>query len=599
MLKSIIIRQLIIKNMKMKSNLFKFFLVTISCFNIIVSQETENDNKISIQEITIIKSYNPSLKDVFKVPETIYLLDTLLIKKNENKYNVLPVPVLSTFKPNKGEPLVLKFTKKSEKFNSLLNMGFGNFNHILLDYSSGIKLDRLNSIDWIINFDGILKKNPITVFDSSKSNSLFNISHSFKSNSLWSISQINFHQNKQNFHGIRSIISDPLIIEKTDTKQNLGYLSIGSNWNWFNSLINEVDFNIFFTSDSYQSSEFEFDLNSIFKFSLLGMKINLSPSINYFSNQFSSEYYSNLPTEYFSGKSSIKFDIISIKNKLKFKIGLIASKGLSNGFEENNFFVFPNFDFAYFSSNRFFNPYGKIEGNLELNNYRKFTHNNPFTSPGIIFEPNVIPLQLIFGNSFMISKIIELDLNGFYMKSKSHPFFRNFGYDNSNFDFTSFRYGNSFEVIYDELESYGFEMGLKVIFKANDYVNMNIIYRDLKAKEISRPWNLSNLKMNFSGNMRIINKLYAQWKINYIGKRYNSFRDNFLLQSPEDASEIEEELKPFIYSDLRITQVVNERWNVFIKAENIFNQKSYEWANYKSYGSQFLFGLSYNFNFNY
>ena len=71
MLKSIIIRQLIIKNMKMKSNLFKFFLVTISCFNIIVSQETKNDNKISIQEITIIKSYNPSLKEVFKVPETM------------------------------------------------------------------------------------------------------------------------------------------------------------------------------------------------------------------------------------------------------------------------------------------------------------------------------------------------------------------------------------------------------------------------------------------------------------------------------------------------------------------------------------------------
>ena len=179
MSKSTIIRQLIIKNMKMKSDLFKFFLVTISCFNLILSQETKNDNKISIQEITIIKSYNPSLKEVFKVPETIYLLDTLLIKKNENKYNVLPVPVLSTFKPNKGEPLVLKFSKKSEKFNSLLNIGFGNFNHLLLDYSSGIKLDRLNSIDWIINFDGILKKNPITIFDSSKSNSLFNISHSF------------------------------------------------------------------------------------------------------------------------------------------------------------------------------------------------------------------------------------------------------------------------------------------------------------------------------------------------------------------------------------------------------------------------------------
>ncbi len=585
--------------MKMRFNSDIFFFVTILSFNFILSQEVKNENKVPIQQVTIIKSYNPSLLEAFKVPESINLLDSLLIGKSKNNYNVIPVPVLSTFIPNKGEPLVLKFSKKPEKFNSLLNIGFGNFNHLLIDYSSGVKLDRLNSIDWIINFDGILKKNPITVFDSTKSSSVFNISHGYKTNSVWSSSQINFHQYKQNFHGIRSIISDPLIIEKTDTKQNLGYLSIGSNWNWFSSFLNEVDFNIFFTSDNQESSELEVDLKSIFKFSLLGLKLDISPSINYFSNQFSSDYYSNLPSEYFSGKSSVKFNIVSLNNKLKLKLGMVASHGLIDGFEENKFFIFPNADVAYFSSNRLFNPYAKIKGNLDLNNYRKFTHNNPFTSPGIVFEPNIVPLNLIFGNLFILSKTIKLDLNTFYKKSKANPFFRNFGYDTFNFDFTPYRFGNSFEVIYDELEVYGFDIGLKAVFRSSDYIDFNLIYRDLKTKEISRPWNLPKLNINFSGNIRVLKKLHAQWNMNYLGKRFNSYRDQFLLQLPEDASILEEELKPYIYSDFRITQVVNERWNIFVKGENIFNQKSYEWANYKSYGFQFLLGILYNFNFNY
>jgi hypothetical protein len=149
--------------MKMRFNSYIFFFVTILSFNFILSQEVKNENKVPIQQVTIIKSYNPSLLEAFKVPEYIDLLDSLLIGKSKNNYNVIPVPVLSTFIPNKGEPLVLKFSKKPEKFNSLLNIGFGNFNHLLIDYSSGVKLDRLNSIDWIINFDGILKKNPINV----------------------------------------------------------------------------------------------------------------------------------------------------------------------------------------------------------------------------------------------------------------------------------------------------------------------------------------------------------------------------------------------------------------------------------------------------
>ena len=82
---------------------------------------------------------------------------------------------------------------------------------------------------------------------------------------------------------------------------------------------------------------------------------------------------------------------------------------------------------------------------------------------------------MIFGNLFLLSKTIKLDLNTFYKKSKANPFFRNFGYDTFNFDFTPYRFGNSFEVIYDELEVYGFDIGLKAVFRSSDYIDFNLI----------------------------------------------------------------------------------------------------------------------------
>ena len=92
--------------------------------------------------------------------------------------------------------------------------------------------------------------------------------------------------------------------------------------------------------------------------------------------------------------------------------------------------------------------------------------------------------------------------------------------------------------------------------------------------------------------------MYAQWQLNYLGRRVNAYRAEFLLQDPINASILSEELKPFIYSNFKITYEINDKWNFFVDGENVFNQNYLEWSNYNSYGSQYLIGFQYNFDFN-
>jgi len=584
--------------MKMNYNIFLIFFLYFNVIQNTFSQVKSEKENISIQQVTIIKSYSPSLSNIFKIPETVKFLDSLFMKKKKIEYSVLPIPILSTFKPSKGEPQILNPEKVLLKYNSFFRAGFGNFNHMLIDYTSEIKLGRIQSINWLIKYDGLLKKIPNTVLSNSNSNSIFNISHSYHSNSLSSLSQINFHQLQQSFYGIRSNFLDPLIFEFIDPRQNLNYLSVGTRWNWFNSFTRSLDFKIFLTSDSYQSNEFEIDLKSKFQFSFIGFMVSLSPSFNHFSNEFASDYYSGSPSSLSSGKVGLGLNVSSSQKKIKFKIGAKSVYGLSDGFNEKQLYFFPYIDVLYNSSKRNFSPFINIKGDLILNNFRKFTHENQFTAPGIKIQSNEVPVEIRLGSKSLIAKGWEFIINGYYQINKNHPFYGNFGFDSTNLNFTSYRYGNSFEIIYDEIKIIGFETSIKANFKNSGFVNLNASYNELKTNNIDKPWNLPKLKLNFSGHIKIKSRLYAQWQLNYLGRRVNAYRAEFLLQDPINASILSEELKPFIYSNFKITYEINDKWNFFVDGENVFNQNYLEWSNYNSYGSQYLIGFQYNFDFN-
>jgi len=92
--------------------LFVFFF----CFvGFVFGQEREN---IGVQEVTVIKSYTPSLQDVFKLRQSPSVIDSIIAPKKEVSYSIFSVPVASTFVPSKGSARKLQPKKKKPQFNS-------------------------------------------------------------------------------------------------------------------------------------------------------------------------------------------------------------------------------------------------------------------------------------------------------------------------------------------------------------------------------------------------------------------------------------------------------------------------------------------------
>ena len=191
-------------------------------------------------------------------------------------------------------------------------------------------------------------------------------------------------------------------------------------------------------------------------------------------------------------------------------------------------------------------------------------------------------------------------MESFYSSEENKPMFRNFG---KNFDINniiSYRFGNSFEVVYSSLTSSGIQANLKGVFKSGGRLNFEATYfnYDLNNKTIQlfEALNLPEIKLQLDNTLKITDKIFFQIFLKYIGVRKNSYRDLFLGQNVENAPVLFETLDPFAQLDTSFQYQLSERWEVFLRGKNLLNQDQYFWSNYGVYPTQILLGLKYNFD---
>ena len=91
-------------------NRLKYLLACLLFSAVALGQDEKED--LGIQEVTVIKSYTPSLQDVFKIRESPATIDSIVAPKKGVEYSVFSVPVASTFIPSKGSARKLKPKKQ-------------------------------------------------------------------------------------------------------------------------------------------------------------------------------------------------------------------------------------------------------------------------------------------------------------------------------------------------------------------------------------------------------------------------------------------------------------------------------------------------------
>ena len=567
-----------------------------------IAQEEKED--IGTQEVTVIKSYTPSLQDVFKLRESPAALDSIIAPKKAVEYSIFSVPVASTFIPSKGTARKLKPKKQKPQFNSGASLGFGNFNQLMLEYTTSLTIDRRQKIDWMVYFNGLLKPLEEVQLDNKQSNLLVNVSHQYATSKRNAFSQINYRQHQQSFYGLRSPLEDDFITGQIQPNQNLNYLTVASTWQWYNPLVKELALHSYLTTDSFGTSELEVDFSTKLQALWGGVAITLLPEVTYLSTKFEEDFYTREAVAYGAGNARLALFASKINGSFKFKFGAKAILGIGDEFTENNLFIYPELALSYRPQKGSFAPFLNLSGTLEQNSFRAFTHVNPYVAPAIQLQASNVPYQAQLGTRSKFAAGWEFQWNLFYSKNEKQPMFQNLGIDIDRLNIVPYRYANAFEVVYADLQKTGVEAQLGAAFKNGGRLQFKARYADFTFDnqasdspiEKQTFLNTPQLSLQFNGTIKLGQKFYWQWFLKHVGQRQNAFRDNFIGQELASAPVLLEELDAFTQLDANLQYQLNERWEVFIKGKNLLNESFYQWSNYPVYGTQIVLGGRYNFD---
>lgn len=567
----------------------------------ILAQEEEKDD-LGTQEVTVVRSYNPSLKSVFKIRTNPEIDDSLVQKKIKVDYTFEPVPVVSTFVPNKATPLKLQRRESSFFYNSYVMGGLGNQSSSQFNFSTMVPLDRMQSIglEFLYNKVGPIDK---TVLNSDQKRTSFNLLHQYKQNNMRVDSDLRFDRQGHNFFGqyddlnwtnISSFRPDVI-----DPSQNLNYLSIRSRWQWYDGLFNKVNFNTHITTDSFDSSEHIVKINTQMRIPFFNQYLELIPHVELINTNFVRGYYDEQALSYSKGMGRLEFQFLNIGRKLKLRLGAKGIYPFGDAEEDDPaFFVYPKAEISYKSGSGKLVPFLNYNGGYDLNSFTSFSLENPYVAPTLAIKATEVNHYGDLGLKAYPGSGLSLKFNAHYSQSDNFPLFKRLPYDDNNQD-VAYRLSNAYEVIYDSVEKMGIVTQIEMRFSEYNKISLETGYYEYKRKGDQKVWNLPSLKIDLNANFRLGKKIFFQATGHYIGDRdsVKNIPVSLIENSSGNYQTIESVGSVFSIAS-SITWKINDQWDLFYEGNMILSDNTSRWAYYQNQSQLHLGGIRYKFDVN-
>lgn len=540
---------------------------------LVFGYEGLNAQEKLVKEVKVVKPYEPTISDAYKithlpkitdtvktVPEIRYILRT---KPLNVGYTVTPI------KPAKmvGEPL-------TKLYNSYVKVGLGTKMLPMLeayvnnkrskDYSVGAYYKFLNSIGQA-TFDNDEKE-----FAGFSDNNLRFFGKKFIDNSIIQ-GEMGLVSNTRYFYGYNTHVDTTL--GKDNIKQN--YLTLNLNAGYKSDYVDsthinyDFGFNLDYTKDNFENNELGFkiagDLNKIFSSEMVGVKVAI-------------EHYSTNEQIDSSNNTIVNINpwVGKFGDKWRVKVGVNIFSDIRG--DNSKALYYPIGSVEYDMANHYLIPYGGVDGKLEVNNFEKMCHINPFLVPGTGVQNTDHKIILYGGIRGNFNSTTYYNLKVSYSLVDNMPFFVN---DLVNTD----SIGNQFGVVYDDVKllSYFGELSVSPSEELTFHVKVN--YRDYEMTNEAKPWHKPAFNLSFTTRYNLRHKIILKGDILAIGKRYVKLDDSGNIGELESAIDVN------LGAEYRYSRVLSG----FVQLNNLLSDGYYEWNYYPTYGFNVLLGVTYSF----
>ena len=574
-----------------------FLSLLLIAFQFSFAQKKE---QIGTETVNVVKPYTPKISDAFKVKEIPELDEEGNAKKEIIKYSIFSFPVASTFTPSKGKAEGVEKEKQAHLFKNYATFGVGNYGTFIGELFVNHDINNTDYVGGMFRHhssEGGIKN--IALEDRFYDTSLDLMYGSNQKDVSWNL-DLGYQNQIYNWYGLPENFGSTLTLQDRATlmnginpQQTYGTISLGGNVAFNESILNKASLKYNHFSDASGSSENRFYAKPTLEFDVLESAVKTNIIVDYVGGSFKKNY-SNTNTErvkYGFTNFGIAPSFVMQEDDWTLNIGAGLFYSLDNVNSNNKFLVYPQFNASYKVVGDLMIFYAGAEGNLEQNSYMDFVNENPFLSPTLNIAPTDKQYDVFAGLKGKLTNNVSYNVKASYENERNKALFRSNDY-NENTGNEDYAYGNSFQVVYDDMKTLSFYGELKADFSEDVTFGVNGTFSSFTNDLQQEAWNLPTIKINSTLDFNITEKWFAGANVFYVGER-----KDFQINTDFAANAAPVTLKSYFDVNANVGFKYSDRLTAFARANNITNNAYQKWLNYPVQGFQVILGVNYKFDF--
>lgn len=551
------------------------------------------DKPLGSETVIVVKPYTPSVNDAFKIKETPRLGDSVSLEKKPVKYSIFSVPVASTFTPSKGQATKVEREKRVKLYNNYATLGFGTYATALAEFYSNMEISRSDNFGVYLTHNSSQGGIEEVRLDDSFYNTELNLNYNSRNrNSSWK-TELGLQHQLFNWYGLPETMNyEDELVREIDPQQNYYSAIVGGEVELYDSFFEGAKANYRYFGDSYSSAEHNIKAEANFEVNIADELINTTVHADVLNGEFARGYLSEGEILYTQMNFGITPSLLILRDDLTLNLGVSFVYNLDAENSASSFYIYPKVTASYKLAGEYFIPYAGLEGGLDQNTYYKFAQVNPYVSPTLNMIPTDKPYDAYVGAKGKLSNSIAYNLRGSYSSEFNKPLFvNNLPTLQNPEDYT---YGNSFGVVYDDLNTFSFFGELNVDVKRNFRLGMNATYFSYSTEFEQEAWNLPEFKASILADYQITEKWFAGANLFFTGER----KDREQVGSGNISNEARTiTLESFVDLNAKLGYRFNSQLSIFARGNNLLGESYERWSNFPVQGIQALAGATYKFDF--
>lgn len=558
-------------------------LFTLSAF----SQEKE----LGTEVVNIVKPYTPTISDAFKVKETPSLNDSTTAQKKDVKYSIFSVPVASTFTPAKGKATNVEKAKREKIYDNYATLGFGNYTSILGELYSNFEISNTDNVGFFFRHNSSQGDIKDVKLDNKYYDTRLDAHYTSRQRSITYGVDFGVEHQLYNWYGITDILSlTPTILDQIDPQHSFfsGYL--GGNIALEDSFFKKAALNIRYLGDSFSSSEINVTVNPEFSFPIESLNFKLDGDIDYLAGSFDRNFTNTSKINYSYLNAGLAPSISFVNNDLSVSLGVAAYVSMDSENSNTDFSLYPRLRASYRLMDETVIAYGGVEGGLQQNTYYNFKEENPFISPTLYILPTKNIYKGFAGVKGKLTTSVAYNLRVAYGQDENLALFQANPLKTVMAGLEGYEYGNSFNVVYDDVNTLSVFGEAKVAVSDQFSVGINATYNNYSTDLQTQAWNLPALQATLFSDFNITEQLYGGASIFYVGER-KDLVSYVHFNNPKEVT-----LDGYVDANIHFGYRFTDRLSAFVKGNNLFSDNYTKWMNYPVQGIQGLIGATYKFD---